>query len=307
MQIIPANTKIPFMKYRWVAICLSLTMISASLFKFFTTGSEKYGVDFVGGVEAVVSFSNPVDIGKVREKLEQNGIIGAIVQDLHGAKNQFSIRFKGEDNEDFGSMIEAKLADIQNNSVKIEKLDHVGPVIGEQIRIDAFWAIFWSLIGIILYVTVRFEFRFAVGAVVALAHDVIIAAGACIFFGYEISAAILAALLTIVGYSVNDTIIIFDRIRENLIEVFKQKSGKYSLLELMDKSINETLSRTIITNLTVIFVCLALWLLGGGAVEELAFALLVGVIVGTYSTVCVASPIVLELERFSTGKLSKKK
>ena len=306
MEIISANTNIPFMKIRWFAYLFSITMIIVSAYEWFSTGDKKFGVDFVGGVEAVVGYDLPIDIGQVRSQVEQAGIEDAIVQVFQGGGQQFSIRYKAEANENAKVELESKLS-FTGNSAKIEKLDQVGPVIGEQIRQAAYYAIFWSLVGIIVYVSVRFEFRFAVGAVLALFHDVVITAGTCILTGREINAGILAALLTIVGYSVNDTIIIFDRIREHILEALKKSSrAKFNLSEIMNKSVNETLSRTIITNLTVMAVCLVLWQLGGGAVEDMAFALFIGGIVGTYSTIFIASPIVLALEHFGRGRLSAK-
>lgn len=307
MQFISPNTKIPFMKYRWVVLTFSAILTAWSIYIFVSSGTEKYGVDFTGGVEAVVSFNNPANIGDVRKKLKEGGIAEAVVQDLHGAKNQFAIRFKADKREDYGSIVTTKLGEIANNNVKIDKLDHVGPVIGDQIRTDALWAVLWAIVGITTYLTIRFEFKFALGAAASLAHDVIVATGITIYAGHQISAGVLAALLTILGYSVNDTIIVFDRIRERMIDTLKQKSGEYSLSEIIDRSINETLSRTIMTSLTVIFVCFALWMFGGGAVEDLAFVLLVGVSFGTYSSVYVASPVVLELDRFCSGKFSRKK
>ncbi|MCC6931712.1 MAG: protein translocase subunit SecF [Deltaproteobacteria bacterium] len=306
MQIIPANTNIPFMKIRWFAYLFSILMIATSVYKWVTMGDEKFGVDFRGGVEAVVSYENKLDIAALRAKAEEAGIKDAIVQVFHGVGDRFSIRYKAEANENAKGILESNLS-FSDNKARVEKLDQVGPVIGEQIRTAAYWAIFWALVGIIAYLTIRFEFRFAIGAVIALFHDVIITAGACILTGREINAGILAALLTIVGYSVNDTIIIFDRIREHILEALKKSSrATFDLSKIMDLSVNETLSRTIITNMTVMAVCLILWRLGGGAVEDMAFALFVGGIVGTYSTIFIASPIVLALEHFGNGRLSRK-
>ena len=310
MEIISANTNIPFMKIRWAAYLFSIAMIILSVVEWVSSGEKKFGVDFVGGVEAVVSYEKPLDIGQVRQQVEAAGINDAVVQVFQGEGQQFSIRYKAaEANENAKAELETKLSisGSAENKATIAKLDQVGPVIGEQIRKAAYWAIFWSLVGIIVYVSVRFEFRFAVGAVIALFHDVVITAGACILTGREINAGILAALLTIVGYSVNDTIIIFDRIREHILEEIKKSSRvKFDLSAIMNRSVNETLSRTIITNLTVMAVCLILWQVGGGAVEDMAFALFIGGIVGTYSTIFIASPIVLALEHFGSGRLSSK-
>ena len=209
-----------------------------------------------------------------------------------------------------GDKIRDALAAIEGNSFELLKQDYVGPVIGEKIRSDGLKAMGIALVCILVYISFRFEWRFAVGAIIALIHDVTITTGVYVFSGREISAAVLAALLTIIGYSLNDTIIVFDRVRENLMESLKQKKGKKkknsedegmgsldgeSLPGVLNTSINQTLSRTVLTSFTTLFVVLTLWLLGGGAVADLAFALVIGVMVGTYSSVFIACTSVLAL------------
>ena len=183
------------------------------------------------------------------------------------------------------------------DKLEIQKEDFVGPVIGEQIRTDGMTALGVALFIILIYISVRFELRFALGAIVALVHDIIITSGIFVFSGREISAAVLAGILTIIGYSLNDTIIVYDRIRENIEKDIKKfgikKGAGTSLVQLINLSINQTLSRTILTSLTTFFVVFILWLFGGGAVSDLAFTLVIGVVVGTYSSIFIASPVLL--------------
>lgn len=293
---------IPFMGLRWYAASLSLILIAASVYLWCTTPeSKKYGVDFIGGVEAIVSFEKPVNTATVRSQLEKAGIQDPIIQSFNAlegdTRNLFSIRIKSEDRANLSKFIQEALADGLDNNVTIEKFDQVGPAIGEQIRQDALWAIVLSLIGIAAYVTIRFEFRFAFGALLGMAYDVVVTVGACLLTGREINTVVLAGLLTVVGYSINDKIVVFDRVRENIINNIKNKKH-LTFGEVLDQSINETMSRTIITTLTCVFVALSMFLIGGGALESLAFVLLVGFVSGVYSTIFVASVAVYWFDKF---------
>jgi preprotein translocase subunit SecF len=291
------------MKFRGLWIAFSLSLIAASIFLWFHKGDEKFGIDFRGGLELTVRFKEPVDISIVRQKVESTGLPGAVVQSFAG-NNDFSIRGAVQKSGEEIERVKATLGEIPNNSFEVLKQDFVGPIIGEQIRKDAFIATLLGFLGILIYVAARFDLVFAGGGIAALIHDPIIATGATILAGYEINAATLAAVLTIVGFSINDTIVIFDRVRENMTKAIKtgsagkkEKLGEFSLSEILDLSLNQTLSRTLLTNLTVLFVCFTLWAFGGGAVSELGFTLMIGVIVGTYSTVFVACPFVLAFHR----------
>ncbi|MCC6953841.1 MAG: protein translocase subunit SecF [Deltaproteobacteria bacterium] len=303
MELIRRKTNIDFMGLKWVSMAISLVLVAIAVFFWVKAGDAKYGVDFRGGNEFVVHFEKPMPLGTLRGALEKAGFTDAVVQKFEDRESDFSVRVGARATEDLTASVRAVFQGISENSYQILREDFVGPVIGEQIRRDALIAGVIGLIGIMLYVTIRFSFIFAFGAVFALTHDAIIAAGATVLSGREIGAATLAAVLTIIGYSVNDTIIIYDRIRENLAKANKTGSaakkgeaaevhGK-SMAEIINLSINETLSRTIITSVTVVFVCLTLWLFGGGAVSDLAFTLLVGILIGTYSSVYVASPSLL--------------
>ncbi len=313
MKLIPENTNIPFVSYRFIGFLISSLVVATSIFFWIQKGDDKYGLDFRGGAEVVVRFDNPAEPGQIRQALEKAGITGAVVQkfgqslvDAQSSKNEFSIRLKKEFDEAgtseqdavIGKQIRAALsAGLSGNNFQVLKEDSVGAVIGEQIRKDGITALVTALLIILIYISIRFEFRFAIGAIAALVHDIIITSGVYIASGREISAAVLAGLLTIVGYSLNDTIIVYDRIRENIEKDIKKygikKGAGTSLSELINFSINQTLSRTFLTSLTTFFVVFILWLFGGGAVADLAFTLVIGVIVGTYSSIFIASPILL--------------
>lgn len=327
---------INFMGVRYFFVVGSLLLIAFSLYVWFTSGIEKYSVDFVGGAEVVVHFDKPLNAGQIRDALTEKGITGAVVQSFASAKDlieqatgtadetadrkEFSIRLKGLGIADddaagagkpdsitmkTGDLIKDALTAIPDNSFELLKQDFVGPIIGDKIRSDGLKAMFIALICILVYVSFRFEWRFALGAIAALVHDVIITTGIFVLSEREISAAVLAALLTIIGYSLNDTIIVFDRIRENLsLEVRKSRKKRkkeadnddaFSLTRLVNGSINQTMSRTLLTSLTTLFVVSTLWILGGGAVADLAYALVIGVVVGTYSSVFVACSTILAL------------
>ncbi|MCL4167099.1 UNVERIFIED_CONTAM: hypothetical protein GTU68_030530, partial [Idotea baltica] len=207
--------------------------------------------------------------------------------------DEYSIRLKSDRDAKTAGRLKAALSSSEAGAFEVLKEDFVGPIIGDQIRKDGLTAMAIALICILIYITARFEWRFALGAIFALVHDVIITTGVFVWSGHEISASVLAALLTIIGYSLNDTIIVFDRIRENLAT-----PKNLPFLQLVNLSINQTLSRTVLTSVTTLFVVLSLWLLGGGAVSDLAYVLVIGVIVGTYSSIFIACTSVVMLDDY---------
>jgi len=270
--------------------------------------SKKYGVDFIGGVEAIVGFEKPIDAATIRSQLEKAGISDPIIQNFTTSegdtRNLFSIRIKlQEEQSDLSKHLQQALAQGLDNSVRIEKFDQVGPAIGGQIRQDALYAVIFSLLGITAYISMRFEFRFALGSLMGLAHVTVVALGACLLAGREINAVVFAGLLTAVGYSINDTIVVFDRVRENLVNNIKNKKF-LTCREVLNQSINETMSRTIITTLTCLFVALSMYLIGGGALESLAFVLLVGFTAGVYTTIFIACPTVYWIDKFLNKRTS---
>ena len=245
---------------------------------------------------AYLTFKNKVDIAKITEAFNKAGVpLRSGVELLKKERNEFTVHLVGL----AAKVQEDLLKAFPKNAIHVERVDSVGPKIGAKLRNDGIASIFYALLFILIYIAFRFDFRFAPGAVLALAHDVIITVGVFSITGKEFTLPIIAALLTIIGYSLNDTIVVYDRIRENFGKLRERK-----LSELVNHSINETLSRTILTSLTTFFVVLAIYLLGGGIIRDFAFALLIGVIIGTYSSIFVASPTVILLDKY-IGKARK--
>jgi len=315
MQILSKETNIDFIGRRHLLAFLSVCLTAFSIYIWFASGDAKFGVDFRGGFEYVVRFNGDVKLQDLRDHLKAGGFGEALVQNFEGGQREFSIRLKAPGTdvvEETAKKVKSELSKIQGVTFEMLKEDYVGPIIGDQIKRDGVKAFIVSLVAILIYVSVRFNFTWALGPILALIHDAVIATGATILSGIELSGATLAAVLTITGYSVSDTIIIYDRIRENLRE--KERGGSagkkgigeklksMSLMEVMNFSINQTLGRTIITSFTVMIVCLTLWIFGNSSVSELAFTLLIGVIAGTYSTMFVACPTILALQKLKKDK-----
>jgi preprotein translocase SecF subunit len=262
------------------------------------SGTLKGGVDFTGGHLVQVRFEGTsVHISDVRALLEEAGVGGSEVQTF-GDVNELLIRVPlSPEGAQERLPVEDIILESYAGNAEITRVEDVGPKIGSELRGDAIRAVLWALVLLLIYISWRFELRFAVGAIVALAHDVLITLGAFAISGREIGLPVVAALLTIVGYSLNDTIVVFDRIREQL-RLMRREAFEH----VVNLSINRSLSRTIITSLTTLIVVLILYLFGGRVINDFAFALLVGVIVGTYSSVFVASPVVIEWHRYITSR-----
>ena len=296
MRILPQDTNINFLGKAPIAITLSILLVIGSFYIWFSKGESKYGVDYKGGTEVVVALTEATSAEAIRDALEKGGVQSATVQSFEKGSNQFSIKVSGSDNAAKAS-IENSLKSAFSDKFKIERTDVVGPTIGEELRAKALVATIFGMLGILAYIAFRFEFAFALGAVVAVFHDVIVCTGVYLFMGHEINASTLAAALTIVGYSVNDTIVIFDRVREEIL-----KSKKFEITELINRCINATLSRTIITNLLTLLSALALLIYGGGAIADLSLYMVVGIVIGTYSTMFIASPIVIAWDKWSQAR-----
>jgi len=280
------------------ALILSLFAIAYAVNVWFSIGDAKYGVDFKGGHELIYKFTKKLTSEDIRKSLAATDIENFVVQEFESDQSEFSIRLAGEQKD--ATTINAKVKDgFAKSDYEFTQLstNFVGPTIGAELRKKALIAIVISLIGILLYIAYKFEFAYALGAVAALFHDVIICLGIYLISGRTLNMTTLAACLTIVGYSVNDTIIVFDRIREEFT-----KNHKMSLKEVFNFSINATLSRTIITSLLTLFSALALLIYGGGAIKDLSIFLTAGIISGTYSTIFIASPIALFWFRRSLNK-----
>ncbi len=294
LSIIKANTKIDFVGKRLIAAALSISIIAVSWFFFLQKGQDNFGVDFTGGSAITFRFDDKQDVEIIRAVLTEAGVKDAAIQyqreiaAAKGAELPETLEVK-VGYEDGAAALDAMLASFGEQGYKDIANDTVGPQIGEELKKKGITALAVALLGIIIYISIRFEFAFAVGAIVALLHDVLITIGIYCLFGRQLSLPIVAALLTIVGYSVNDTIVVFDRIREDI----KLMKGKASYREIANLSINQTLSRTVLTSLTTLLTVTMLLLFGGGAINDFAFALFIGIIVGTYSSIFVATPVVL--------------
>jgi len=282
---------------------ISGLIIIAGIVSLIINHGPKYGIDFTGGVSIELNLTpvskdaKVVDIQEIRNILDKEGINDVEIQDIKDSEGRTLILIKTQATEINGVKLSDKILEIikqnfpqnidPNTFIRMQQ--EIGPRIGEELKGKALLAIFWALVGIILYIWWRFEFTFGIAAVIALFHDVLITIGIFSITGKEMSLPVVAALLTIVGYSLNDTIVVFDRIREDL-----KKFRRESYINVFNHSINETLSRTIITSLTTFVVVLSLYLFGGSVIHDFAFALLIGIIVGTYSSIFVASPIMVE-------------
>lgn len=293
MQIF-SNPNYDFVRWRWHAMAFSLAIIAAGAFMMATRGIPK-GVDFEGGTIVIVRFEQARTIQEVRAALSA-GIPGggeAVVQQYGPAENRdvmIRVRRTGEEAAgDLSREAEAVLAALKQSDLgpfQVEGTEIVGPVVGEQLRRQGMLATVLALTGILIYIAMRFRLSFAVGAVVAVVHDLAIVMSFLVFFGYELSLNVIAGLLTITGYSVNDTIVVFDRVRENMRIMRRDNLG-----HIVNVAVNQTLARTVITAGTTVLAVLALYVLGGEVLRGFAFTMLVGVIFGTYSTVFVASAI----------------
>ena len=294
MELIKPGTHIPFLSYRRYALMFSAILMVGVLALLFTKGPN-LGVDFEGGTMVHLKFKTDVTIGQLREALRSAGM-GGVVQDFSGTEShEYLIRMEtiGNDISTVGQQLRALLAKVfGDGNFDVLRVESVGPKVGEDLRRRGILSVIAATIMMGLYIWLRFELRFGVGAIVALVHDVLITMGALIIADFEFSLPIVAALLTIAGYSVNDTVVVSDRIRENM--------GKYRrepMESVINKSINETLSRTILTTVTSLLVLVALLTLGGGVIRPFAFALCVGFVSGIYSTLFIATPTILYFEK----------
>jgi preprotein translocase SecF subunit len=285
------GTHFPFMKYRRFAYMFSSAWVLATIIWLVMHGGPRYSVDFTGGTLLQVRTSQSVPADQVRHALDEAGYRGSELQQMVGeAHNEFMIRIKTTTGQDpFPAIQKVIQARNPGTTVELRRTESVGPKVGNELRNKALWAVLGSLGGILLYVGIRYEFKFALGAVVAILHDVIVTLGVLCFTGREVSLTVIAALLTIAGYSINDTIVVFDRIRERGKALRKEKHSR-----VMDIAVNDTLSRTVITALTVFFSAMALLIWGGEVLRDFSFAMVVGVVFGTYSSVYVASGLALD-------------
>jgi preprotein translocase subunit SecF len=285
------------------AVILSIAVIVIGIASLIWHGGPNFGIDFAGGTLIQIKFQNETSADKIRTAFKSIGFDGSIIQDFGPKEVIVRTADTGTDAQSLTSRVEEALgAAFGKGAYEVRRIEMVGPKVGRDLTRKAILAIIFSWIGILVYVGVRFEFRYALGGIVALIHDILITITFLSLFNKEFDLNIVAALLAIIGFSINDTIVIFDRIRENA-----RKNIRQSLNEVINASVNQTLSRTILTSLTVIMVLFVLFFFGGAVIHDFAFALLVGTIAGVYSTVFIASPIVLLFEKIKPTDLKRKK
>lgn len=284
------HTNVDFIGLRKKSAILSAILIFAGLVSVGIHKGFDTSIDFAGGTLVEIGFTNEVPLQEVRDAIDAAGFAGAEVTHF-GSNTDILIKVKAVgDPAEASREIERVLKETWPD-VDMRRVESVGPKIGSELKTAAFWAIIYSLFGIVVYIGWRFQFRFAIAAIIALVHDVLFTLGFFSVAGLELSIPVIAGILTVVGYSLNDTIVVFDRIRENLRT---RKREGYSVV--VNSSINETLSRTIITSFTTLIVVLSLVIIGGPVIRDFALTLLVGVVVGTYSSVFIASPVLVAWE-----------
>ncbi|MDA9625560.1 protein translocase subunit SecF [Luminiphilus sp.] len=279
---------IPFMKWRWVAIALSGLAIVTAVASL-SLQQLNWGLDFTGGTLIEVAYSDSADLSSIRSVLAEEGYDGAVVVSF-GTDRDVLVRLPDGYSDEQGALMVDKLRSSTDMAIELRRIEFVGPQVGDELRDDGGIAMLTALGLVMLYVAFRFQIKFALGAVLALAHDVIVTLGFFSLTGLEFDLTVLAALLAVVGYSLNDTIVVSDRIRENL-----RKIRRAEAIEVINISLTETLGRTLVTSLTTLLVLAALALFGGEMIFGFAVALLVGVTVGTYSSMYVASTTLLQL------------
>ncbi len=291
---------IDYISKRRIAYLISGSLILIGIISLILHGGPKYGIDFKGGTSVVFRFHTPMTTANIRNALTPAGLGNSEIKPF-GAANEFVVYVEQKKDMSASEMVSTVETAIKaaspDSQYDILQQETVGPKIGQELRSSAFKALFFALLLILIYISLRFELVFAVGAVVALFHDVVITLGLFSLIGYEMSLKEIAAFLTLVGYSINDTIVVYDRIRENL-KVMRSEE----LPAVINRSINQVLSRTIITSMTTFAVVLILFLFGGEVLKGFAFVMVIGIIVGTYSSIFVASPLIVEWQNRHGGK-----
>jgi preprotein translocase subunit SecF len=303
MEIIKSDTQFNFVRLMKPAVALSIAVIIIGIASLIWHGGPNYGIDFAGGTLIQIKFQKETAADKIRAAFKTIGFEGSIIQNY--GPNEFIVRTaeSGIDAKGLTTRVDSMLTSaFGSGAYELRRIEMVGPKVGKDLTKKAILAIIFSWIGILIYVGVRFEFRYALGGIIALVHDVLVTITFLSLFGKEFDLNIVAALLTIIGYSINDTIVIFDRIRENA-----RKNIRQSLDDVINTSVNQTLSRTILTSLTVFMVLIILFFFGGAVIHDFTFALLVGTVAGVYSTVFIASPIVLTFEKIKPSGLKGRK
>ncbi len=303
MQFFKQEPRFDFMGSRKIAIVFSTLMILISIGALVTRGLN-FGLDFTGGTLIEVGYSQAVELPPIRVALEKTGFKDAVVQHFGTAKDVL-VRIapqEGQSANALGDEVLKVLNGISDDEIKMRRQEFVGPQVGDELRDDGGLAMLIALGFILVYVMARFEYRFALGSIIALLHDVIITLGCFALFQWDFDLTVLAAVLAVIGYSLNDTIVVFDRIRENF-----RKLRKVTPVEVINRSLNQTISRTIMTSVTTLLVVAAMFVFGGELIHSFSLALMIGIFVGTYSSIYVASTMALALKITSTSLIPVKK
>ncbi len=303
MQFFKEEPHFDFMGVRKIAITISILMVLASIGALATKGLS-FGLDFTGGTLIEVGYSKDVDLPPIRAALEKAGFRDAVVQHF-GTAQDVLVRIAPQEGQNaslLGDKVLKVLNGISGDHAKMRRQEFVGPQVGNELRDDGGLAMLIALGCILLYVMARFEYRFALGSIIALLHDVTITLGCFALFQWDFDLTVLAAVLAVIGYSLNDTIVVFDRIRENF-----RKLRRLPPTEVVNRSLNQTLSRTIMTSFTTMLVVVAMFLFGGQLIHSFALALMIGIFVGTYSSIYVASTLALAMNITSNSLVPVKK
>lgn len=291
MQIFKKNTHLDFMGKRKLAMYFSIALVLIALGSILSRGLS-LGIDFTGGTLIEVGYQDAVELSKVRDALQSGGF-GDVTAQHFGTSKDVLVRLAPDSKLQSAELSDrafVALKQVDAGEATLRRVEFVGPQVGDELTEDGGLAMLYALMGILAYVALRFEYRFALGSVIALIHDVVITIGIFSLFQIEFDLTVLAAILAVIGYSLNDTIVVYDRIRENF-----RKMRKGAASEIINTSLNQTMSRTLMTSLTTLLVLVALFIFGGEIIHGFAFALIIGVVVGTYSSIYVASTAVLML------------
>lgn len=306
IELIKHGTKIDFVAKAKYVVSFSVVLTIVAFYGIFNR--MNYGVDFRGGAEIQTKFEKPVHLDQLRTALTKGGLKGVSVQTIGEEKdNEVLIKVQAEEgslNTITQKITEDLHAEFADNKGEIQKVDIVGPKAGKELRISGVKAMFWAILSIMIYIAIRFDFRYAPGAMISLFHDIIVVAGIIAWTGHEFSLHTVAALLAIIGYSINDTVIVYDRIREH-----EEKDSTITFRQHINDAVNDTLSRTIITSLATLLVTVSMYFFGGVAIKDFFFAMSLGIIFGTYSSVYIAAITTLftsnQLKKMNANKINK--
>lgn len=286
---------INFLKYKTICLILSIGFLISGVIGYFALGGFRYHIDFTGGAEINISFENPINIGILRKAISSEGWKDTVIQSLGKSGKDFIVRIGGATSEgleeEFRTAVDKATPD---NTMKINHIDRVGAAVGKDMQINAFIAVLLSLLLILIYIAIRSKYEYAIGAVVAIAHDMLVVLIALLFLREPISLSVLAAILAILGYSLNDTIVIFSRIKEN---IKKMHGSKFTTI--VNTSINQSMKRTLLTSFSTLLALGSFFILGGETLRGFSLTMILGVLVGTYSSIYIASPVMMLIRSFN--------